>query len=531
MTGNLPQKIDYTDKDFEALRRAMLEFAGLRLPEWTDRSTADFGMLMVDLFAFMGDVVLYYQDRIANESFLQLATERRSIVEHLRLIGYELSPPAAALAEVDLDFDPGLLTVVVPGGARFRAAGAGNPQVFEYPGDNLTITFASDQVEPLPGGRLRYRGLPLVQGETLATRVIGSSTGEPNQGFALPPGPVIADTLEVEVDEGAGWVRWDRRDSLLYDIGPDGRVRLSDPDARHYYVRFDESGNAEIRFGDGRFGRRPPRGANNIRAAWRAGGGAAGNVAAGTIREAVTTIPNLKAVANPAPAAGGSDGEATEDAVRFGPAAFRSRDRAVTADDHEAMAHLAGGVAKARARTRSWNLIDLFVAPAGPELRPLPEPLRRRLTAFFEDRRMAGAFVRVLDARPVPIDLTIEIGYDERRRADEVRLAVEAALDALLAFDNVDFGAPVYLSAVHDAIGDVPGVRIANVTRFKRRDASDGGVAAALASLNLPPVDLLPAALRAALRADVEADGRIELAEDEIAVPGERILLLSVAPQ
>ena len=62
----------------------------------------------------------------------------------------------------------------------------------------------------------------------------------------------------------AGWVRWDRRESLLYDIGPDGRVRVSLPDARHYYVRFDENANARVYFGDGRFGRRPPRGGEEV---------------------------------------------------------------------------------------------------------------------------------------------------------------------------------------------------------------------------------------------------------------------------
>lgn len=529
--ASAPPRIDYTDKDYEALRRAMLEFASLRLPEWTDRSPADFGMLMIDLFAFMGDVVLYYQDRLANESFLHSATERRSIIDHLRLVGYELAPPAPARAEIDLDFDPGLVNVVVPSGAQFRATGIASPQLFEYVEPGLTITFASDQVETLPDGRLRYRGLPVVHGSAQPTRVIGSSTGEPNQGFPLVPGPVVADTLVVEVDEGAGWVRWDRRESLLYDIGPDGRVRLSDPDARHYYVRYDENGEAEIRFGDGRFGRRPPRGVNNIRAAWHSGGGNSGNVAAGTIREIVSAIPNLAAVSNPRPAAGGTDSESTADAARFGPASFRSRNRAVTAADYEAMAHLAGGVAKARARTRSWNVIDVFVAPAGPELRPLPEPLRRRLIAFFEDRRMAGAQVRVLDARAAIIDLTIEIGYDERRRADEVRLAVEAALDQLLAYQNVEFGQAVHLSAVHDVVSDVPGVRVVNVTRFKRRDADSGGISEALSALNLPSIDQLPAALRAALRPDVEADGRIELADDEIAVAGERHIILSVAPK
>ena len=78
--------IDYTDKDFESLRSAMLALATYRLPEWTDRSPSDVGMLLVDLFAYVGDVVSYYQDRIASESFLATAVERRSVLHLLRLI-------------------------------------------------------------------------------------------------------------------------------------------------------------------------------------------------------------------------------------------------------------------------------------------------------------------------------------------------------------------------------------------------------------------------------------------------------------
>ncbi len=304
MTSPAPQ-IDYTDKDYQALRRAMLQFAKLRLPEWTDRSAADFGMLMVDLFAYMGDVILYYQDRLANEAFLGAATERRSVVEHLRLIGYELAPPAAATVELDLVFDPGIVSVVVPQGFRVRTVGLATAQTFEYVEPDLTIVFGSDQVEPLPGGQLRYRGLPVLHGTSQPMHVLGGSTAEPNQSFDLPPGPIVPDSLRVEVNEGAGWVRWDRRDSLLYDIGPDGRVRLSDPDARHYYLRFDEAANGTIHFGDGRFGKCPPRNANNIRAAWHSGGGAAGNVAANTLREAVAALPSLASVTNPEAAAGG----------------------------------------------------------------------------------------------------------------------------------------------------------------------------------------------------------------------------------
>jgi hypothetical protein len=525
-------QIDYTDKDYEALRRALFDFATLRLPEWTDRNPSDFGALMVDVFAYMGDVVLYYQDRLANESFLDTAHERASILGHLRLIGYELRPPRPASGELDLTFNSGLVSVTIPTGARFRAPSPENAQVFEYREPPLTITFASDQVETLASGRHLYRGLPVVQGETRGPEVIGSSTGEPNQSFALAVGPVLAETLEVEVNEGAGWVTWDRRDSLLYDIGPDGRLRLSSPGDRVFRLDRDALGATRVRFGgDGRFGRLPPIGVGNIRARYFAGGGVGGNVPAGAIREALTPIANLFQVTNPSATVGGDDAEATEDAVRLGPAAFRARERAVTVEDHAAMAFLAGGVSKARARATSWNRIDVYVAPTGPMLAPVSESLRRRLLAFYEDRRMAGAEVRILSARPAVIELAAEIAYDQRHRADAVRQAVLDAAHAVLDFDAVDFGQPVYLGALHDAMLRVDGVRSASIRRFRRTGAEgETGIEAALKAAGLPSLTALPDVLRAALAGQIEADGRIELDFDEIPVAGAIDLTLVVAP-
>src|SRR5438874_539406 len=131
--------IDYTNKDFASLRQAMLDLARYRLPEWTDQSPADLGALLVDLFAYMGDVILYYQDRIASESFLLTAAERRSVLHLLRLIGYELQPPVAASASLDLTFKPpaggGSSVVSIPHGAQFATPANGSgPVTFEYLG-------------------------------------------------------------------------------------------------------------------------------------------------------------------------------------------------------------------------------------------------------------------------------------------------------------------------------------------------------------------------------------------------------------
>jgi hypothetical protein len=60
------------------------------------RDDDDFSIALLDAAATMADVLTFYQERIANESYLRTATERRSLLELARLIGYELRPGVAA---------------------------------------------------------------------------------------------------------------------------------------------------------------------------------------------------------------------------------------------------------------------------------------------------------------------------------------------------------------------------------------------------------------------------------------------------
>ena len=76
---------------------AKLSSAGLpQLAGLTTRDDNDFTLALCDAVASTLDVLSFYQERIANENFLRTATERRSILELARLIGYELAPGVAA---------------------------------------------------------------------------------------------------------------------------------------------------------------------------------------------------------------------------------------------------------------------------------------------------------------------------------------------------------------------------------------------------------------------------------------------------
>src|SRR5436309_5408770 len=62
----------------------------------TTREASDFTIALLDSWATVADVLTFYQERIANEAYLRTATERLSVLELARLIGYELRPGVAA---------------------------------------------------------------------------------------------------------------------------------------------------------------------------------------------------------------------------------------------------------------------------------------------------------------------------------------------------------------------------------------------------------------------------------------------------
>lgn len=461
-------RIDYTHKDFSSLREAMLELARERLPEWTDHSPNDLGVTLVELFASMGDALFYDQDRIANEGYLETAREPRSVLHLLRLIGCELRPPVAASAQLSLHFEVPKQTgtqVVIPLGAEFRTTreATGTPVSFRYLRPALTLKLDSLPTVTLQGTPYRvYASLPVVQVDAeLKGEIVASSDGDAGQRYPLARPHLLDDSLVVFVQEGTSAPRiWKRQGTLLYSSGTD----------EHYVVRRDEADVAWLEFGDGRHGKRPPRGRNNITASYRVGGGSHGNVPPNTISKAVTEIAGLKRITHAQPASGGADREPLEEAVKRGPQLFRSMGRAVTASDYEAHAR-ALGVAKARV-VAAGPRVDLYVAPVGGG-QP-SDSLKDDLRAHFEDKRIVTSIVRILGPTYVEVLLEGIVTVEPLVQQSEVQRRVEDALRALWTFERVDFGDTLYVSKVYEAVEAIDGVAGVSITRFTRGDAPAG---------------------------------------------------------
>ena len=100
----------------------------------TTRDPADPAIALLDGWATVGDVLTFYQERIANEGYLRTATERRSVLELARLVGYALRPGVAATVYLAYTLDDNQTEpVTIPAGARSQSIpGPGElPQSFE----------------------------------------------------------------------------------------------------------------------------------------------------------------------------------------------------------------------------------------------------------------------------------------------------------------------------------------------------------------------------------------------------------------
>ncbi|MFL6211753.1 MAG: putative baseplate assembly protein [Pyrinomonadaceae bacterium] len=98
----------------------------------TTRDAQDASIAFLDAWATVADVLTFYQERIANEGYLRTATERRSVLELARLVGYQPRPGVAASVYLAYTLEDGS-EVSIPTGSRAQSVpGPGElPQSFE----------------------------------------------------------------------------------------------------------------------------------------------------------------------------------------------------------------------------------------------------------------------------------------------------------------------------------------------------------------------------------------------------------------
>jgi len=304
--------------------------------------------------------------------------------------------------------------------------------------------------------------------------ILGSSDGKIDQRFYLSNVPVL--DITVLVDEGSGFEAWHEEDDLA----------TSDSEDKHCQLN---RGTGEILFGDGRHGKVPKEGSDNVKASpYRYGGGSRGNVGTGTIDQLRSSHVYIDSCINKESATGGGDEETIDQAVERGPREqLKTRNRAVTAEDYETLAlESSTGIARAKAlalydpanpTVETPGVVTVIVMPSGGGA--ASQAMRDAVLAYLDERRLVTARLYVTNPDYVTVSVEAQVVKESTTDTLTVHNIVKAALAEFLDPEyggdarkaaayaegiseergtGWEFGRDVYLSELYELIESVSGV-------------------------------------------------------------------------
>ncbi|MEB3294566.1 MAG: hypothetical protein VKJ24_15525, partial [Synechococcales bacterium] len=153
--------IAYRMGDYHSVRSRLLSRlitlgpdAGGVLRKLTTRTSDDPAIALLDACAILMDVLTFYQERIANEGYLRTATERQSVLELARMLGYELNPGVAASTMLAFTVEEALeigSSAIVPKGTQIVSVPEQDelPQTFETE-EEFTARLEWNALRPRP---------------------------------------------------------------------------------------------------------------------------------------------------------------------------------------------------------------------------------------------------------------------------------------------------------------------------------------------------------------------------------------------
>ena len=452
--------LDYTSRDFAAIRSQLIGLAKGFMPEWeTAGEAGDFGTLLLELFAYMGDVMHFYIDRTASEAFLGTAVRRQSVLYIADMLGYK--PIGQQAASTTLSFT---LDINAPAGLGLTDVEAATYTVTLPAGTRVTNSTNSTAAQTIFETDLPVTLTPgntsdvfATEGVTVQSEGLGNSKGTPNATFMIPNKGVISGTVEVTSREGGNVVQW----ANISDIA------LARPTQSAFTTYLDDEGRTFVVFGDNASGRIPPYGAE-LYVNYRYGVGASANDLPINSLTALVPPANVEtfgiSVTNGAAPVGGADPETVE-SMRYSipRSAGRLKSRAVTLNDYADIALQVPGVVKAIAYGTLYTAVHVRVAPVGGAA---DTAYMARLTAAVEDHLSDKVLVGThIYAEPANVDdlwldahLRITAHVQAAYNRTQVRKSVESAVRSLFAFDNLDFGTRVSLGQVYRSCLSVAGV-------------------------------------------------------------------------
>ena len=324
----MAKKLRTTELDFENIKDNLKSY--LRNQEqFNDYDFEGSGLnVIVDLLSYVTHYNAINANFALNETFLDSARLRESIISHAKLLGYTPRSAFAPVAVVDVtinnpinvtDPDGNFLTLTMERGTQFSTTF--NNKSYTFITDETTSTIATLE------GVYKFENVRLLQGELVETRYLFDVDSD--EKFILPYDKAVTGTLKVSIQENA----------TSQEITPftlAANIATINEESEVYFLQEGREGYYEIYFGDGVLGKALQDGNIIIMEYVVTNGEEANGVSQFTLADSINGNSDAT-VTTITKATGGSDPEDDESVKFNAPLAFVAQNRAVTPDDYKAI--------------------------------------------------------------------------------------------------------------------------------------------------------------------------------------------------
>lgn len=414
----------------------------------TDYSEGNILIIILSLFAAIAEVLHYYVDNMARETFLSTARRYDSVVKHGALVDYHAR--AAIAATVDVILSRSITgnsigaKLTIPQGTLFTDQ-SGNSWL-----SARDVTWYSN---------VTTCKVPIIQHEKYTTSALNN--------MVIPTGDRVQLNLGT-LPNG----KYYEQGSMSLQIGGESWVLVetfakSKPTDKHFMVSVDESLNPYIMFGDGTFGKKPAAGAKITNVVFYLTNGSQGNVKSNTITSVPSVISSSitdATVSNAYDAGGGSNYENFTMLKEHIPLSVKTLGVAITKEDFESLAMLVDGVNKAKADYECGRKLTVYISPDGGAV--ASSELISRVYNLLSQRAPMTTWLKVKSAGKVQIILEIDVTGKKSYKTAEIQTQILTALYNAYSPEQAEIGGSVRVSDIYALIDNLSTVDYLHLTKF-----------------------------------------------------------------
>ena len=449
----MADRLRVTELDFDTIKTNLKSFLNNQT-QFTDYDFEGSGLnVLIDLLAYNTHYNAYYLNMVANESFMDTALLRDSVVSHAKTLGYIPYSTASSTAIINFSVESGsntAATLTIPSGYAFLSDQIDSKSYNFIVLEDTTVTKSNT--------KFIFESLELHEGQLVTYNFTHNSASNPKQTFLLPDSNIDTSTISILVAPSAG-----NTSTTIYNAVTD--ILDVTGTSPVYFLQENKNGRYQIYFGNDAVGKSLPDGAI-VSATYLLTNGSDANkannfVGTTTLTDSLATSLSNFTITPISSASGGADRESVDNIKFSATSQYSTQNRLVTIKDYESYILNKYPSIDSISVWGGEDNIPVVYGKVFVSLKPkadyyISEAEKQRIIDdIITPKSIISVSTQILDPEFLYIIIDSQVQYDTKKTTSSEIAIKNAIRSAILTYSSTNlnkFSSKLVLSKLQDSI-------------------------------------------------------------------------------